>query len=74
MIDRDGDDFYITCDNCGEELHIDTAYGDWSEMIKDMKAQGWKSRKDQNDEWENLCPECLKAERKSDARKDFGLE
>lgn len=55
MIHRERDAFVMECDNeCGESI---TVHGEFSDLIHDAKAEGWKISKDGED-WRHTCPEC----------------
>ena len=59
MIERDafdGDVFEIACDSCPEDIELDTG-GDWGDLIKQLKDDGWKIRKE-GEEWKHYCPGC----------------
>jgi hypothetical protein len=60
VIERDSFDrdvFNVTCDDCGDDVDIDSG-GDWSDMIALLKGEeGWLIRKD-GDDWTHLCPSC----------------
>ena len=61
MIERDsfdGDIYEISCDYCSEDIEIDSG-GDWQDMLKQIKEEGWKIFKI-NDEWKHVCSECVK--------------
>jgi len=54
--------YVVHCDFCDEELYLmDSEY--FQDALREMKEYGWKSRKE-NDEWVNICPDCLAKELK----------
>ena len=59
MIERDTDDdtFEVSCSFCNEYTFVDTD-GDWATMLEDIKQDGWKIRKI-NDDWKHMCPACV---------------
>jgi hypothetical protein len=48
--------YTLTCDYCGEEER----FGSFSEAVdyKTDKDNGWVSVKDENKDWQDLCPDC----------------
>jgi hypothetical protein len=54
MIERDsfdGDIYEVSCDYCSEDIEIDSG-GDWQDMLNQIKEEGWKILK-VNDEWQH---------------------
>lgn len=52
----DGRYVYIPiCDICGDELFGQDEFGN---AVERKKLNGWKSRKDENGDWIDICPEC----------------
>lgn len=45
----------IECDICGEGTGM---CNNFEEVKEESKKQGYVSRKNGDDEWENLCPNC----------------
>jgi hypothetical protein len=64
-IERFGDIFSLTCDICGED-HPETFY-DFGDAVQAKKDDGWKSRRDKDGCWEDVCPDC----QENEAGKDF---
>lgn len=61
MIQRDpdgGKGYVLTCDECGDSA--DARFRDFKEAVdwKKDKRNGWRSRKDKNGEWGDVCPIC----------------
>lgn len=56
-----------TCDACGEETEF--IYGDFKECVDILKQKGWKTFKNDYDEWRHECPQCAKG---PTAQEDFG--
>jgi hypothetical protein len=59
MIEKDdGNVFLLTCDNCGEVCDeiFDTFYD--AVAYKKDRENGWRTIKDQNNDWCDLCPAC----------------
>lgn len=56
MIQRERGEFICYCDDCGEEL-AGGVEDDFRAFIAEIKAAGWKIRKD-GDDWEHICPDC----------------
>lgn len=44
------------CDNCSEEFSI---AGSFKEVWECAKQDGWRSYKNDEDEWQHKCPECM---------------
>jgi hypothetical protein len=62
MIERDsfdGDIYEVSCDYCSEDIEIDSG-GDWQDMIRDIKEKGWKIKKMNDEDWQHMCPDCVK--------------
>jgi hypothetical protein len=58
MIEGDKDDgFVLLCDNCGEEA--DVLFESFQEAVdyKKDSDNGWRTIKDKNGAWCELCPE-----------------
>jgi len=55
MIDRDYDDYYLVCDNCGRQ--VDEPFDSWEKAVEAKKENGYTSKKYGNG-WKDLCPEC----------------
>lgn len=55
---RDTKEYTVYCDHtgCQETLEIDTD-GDWGEMLRELKAEGWCYRKDRDGSWNHNCAE-----------------
>lgn len=49
-------DMFCDEDTCNESS---TFYGEWHECIRESKEEGWRSFKNDNDEWQNKCPFCM---------------
>jgi hypothetical protein len=54
-IEKFANTFTPTCDICGEELPEEF---DFYDAVDAKKRAGWKSQKDENGEWEDVCPAC----------------
>lgn len=54
-IQRCGDNYTLTCDNCGYE-HPDL-FTDFAEAVEAKRDDGWRSKMIDN-EWEDWCDEC----------------
>ena len=48
--------YTLTCDNCEEGP--EEQYNYFMEAVQYKKDNGWKSIKDKNGDWIELCPEC----------------
>lgn len=46
--------FDIECDECGQTQNYDRTY--FKDFIVDIRADGWKSIKDEVGDWTHLCP------------------
>lgn len=55
-IDKDaiGYGYDLMCDNCEDIVHQDN----FEDAIQHKKDEGWKSVKDADGEWWDLCPGC----------------
>lgn len=47
--------FSVECDDCGESEEID---GQFDDCVDFMRENGWKSFKDEDGDWVNLCNVC----------------
>ena len=59
MIDGNRDEGYeLICDNCGEAC--EELFDDFHDAVhfKQDRDNGWKSVKDKNGDWQELCPSC----------------
>lgn len=56
MIRKDNGELIAECNECSAEF-AGGAF-EWSEFIQDLKDNGWKFRKE-DDEWEHFCPDCV---------------
>ena len=60
MIDhnRDLKLFEISCDRCPTgTMEVDSDHG-WHSMMEDIEEAGWSVIKDEDDEYEHVCPDC----------------
>ena len=48
------------CDCCEKELPAEESFQD---AVDAKRRAGWKSRKDDRGQWEDICPDCLREER-----------
>jgi hypothetical protein len=55
MIERQGKQFWLTCDACPEALETDAT--NFAEANAARKNAGWAARK-VGEEWIHLCPAC----------------
>jgi hypothetical protein len=52
------DKFVLSCDHCGDECEeVFETFRDAVDYKKD-KRNGWRTIKDKNDDWCDLCPAC----------------
>ena len=58
MIERHGDTFDLQCDVCGTSALIPFKW--FMQAVEYKKDNGWKSHKNGDGDWEDLCPECHK--------------
>jgi hypothetical protein len=59
MIEKvDGDEFVLSCDNCGDEC--DEIFESFYEAVEYKKDEdnGWRTIKDKDGDWQELCPAC----------------
>ncbi len=55
--------FYTpVCDCCEKELPAEESF---MEAVEAKRRAGWKTSRDTDGEWVDLCPECAKAEKMS---------
>jgi hypothetical protein len=61
--------YLVICDtkNCNTEDEYDTD-GNWDEFMRQMKLDGWRSQK-VDDEWKNYCSDCTKNTKRKDNKK-----
>lgn len=52
--------FTLTCDHC--EDAVDEIFDDFQGAVQYKKDNAWKSVKDTNDDWNDLCPSCQSPE------------
>lgn len=57
--DRDGQLITFTCDNCEADFEI-SGY-DFREAWESANDDGWRCFKNDDDEWEHRCPDCVGA-------------
>lgn len=53
--DKKLEDMTMQCDEC--EQAEETVGGSWQECIDELKARGWKFRKE-DEAWIHVCPTC----------------
>lgn len=58
MMDRQKGKFVVECDGPGCMEVLETETGDFSAARERMRQEGWKSRKNKQDEWEHFCEAC----------------
>lgn len=58
MIERDGTEQVIVCDDCGEWHDKTYDESEFRQMIEDVKAAGWKITPDDQGGWTHQCPDC----------------
>lgn len=56
MIEKTYGAYYLRCDRCGESSA--GPFEDFYDAVNFKKTHGWKSEKDENGEWEDVCPDC----------------
>lgn len=44
------------CDNCGDAAYSGTL--EFADAWQQLKDQGWRAVKDEDDEWTHFCPDC----------------
>ena len=49
--------FEVSCDTCDEVQEYDCDFG-WEDLMKQMKNDGWVSKKVDGD-WEHYCSDCI---------------
>lgn len=55
--ERSGANVIFSCDICGEEYEVYDR--DFRAAWEDAKDDGWRCFKNDDDEWEHRCPECV---------------
>jgi len=72
MIEEDDEsgEYLVICDtrNCNHEDDYDTD-GNWDELMRQMRLDGWKSKR-VDGEWKNYCPECAAKAKEKKSGKD----
>ena len=63
-IDNFAGTFILACDICGEELP--QTFDDFYEAVDYKKSHGWRSKKDDDWGWQDVCPDCQKADWEDD--------
>ena len=53
-IEREGIGFIVECDKCSNYFNVDSEF--FQDAVDELKREGWKIRKDENDEWIHICP------------------
>jgi hypothetical protein len=48
--------YTLFCDHCGDEC--DEVFDGFEEAVEYKKDNGWRSVKDRNGDWHELCPSC----------------
>ena len=61
MIEKEFFGYVINCDKCSNYYNCECS-DDFLEAVDMAKKQGWKIRKDKNDDWEHICPVCYQKE------------
>mgnify|MGYP001119304098 CR=1 FL=1 len=56
MIDKSGGIYNLICDICGGEA--EESFFEFYDAVNYKKREGWKSQKDKDGAWEDVCPEC----------------
>lgn len=58
MIRKENKEYVLYCDQCS---NYKEGFNTWQEALdfKKAKKQGWGCRKDKNDNWIDLCPDCI---------------
>ena len=49
-------DYYVECDECKQAEDLDVV--DFEEAVAEVRHMGWRTRKNKNGDWENVCPDC----------------
>jgi hypothetical protein len=57
IVDLDGS-YALICDNCGEDAGIPFKSFQGAVNYKKREANGWRTIKDKNGDWCELCPAC----------------
>ena len=56
MIDKFGGSYILVCDVCGEDAR--EIFDEFYDAVAYKRWEGWKSRKDEDGEWLDVCPDC----------------
>jgi hypothetical protein len=59
MIQRNGDEYELTCDHCEKSLD---GFDRFNHAVQYKKEYGWKSVKTKTLGWVELCPQCATPE------------
>jgi len=60
-VNQDGNDYEFECDRCGE--CGDYSGSDFHEAWGDARNDGWRAFKNDVDQWEHRCPDCVGKDR-----------
>lgn len=64
MIESTPEDFEIHCDECADATSINRDDApEWSDMIDEIKAEGWRIISAGEHGWRHLCPACAQEEK-----------
>lgn len=55
-IEKEGFLYCLYCDICGEKA--DESFNEFMDAVNYKKREGWRSQKNEYEEWEDVCPEC----------------
>lgn len=60
MIEKFGYEYLLICDECGEEFEESFERFIDAVAYKQDKHHGWRSFKNADGEWNDICPDCMK--------------
>ncbi len=55
--EKEGQLCIFTCDNCGDEAEIQSH--SFKDAWEELKDQGWRCFKNDDDDWEHRCQDCV---------------
>jgi ssDNA-binding Zn-finger/Zn-ribbon topoisomerase 1 len=71
MIEKINNTYKIICNSCGEifEEEFDTFY----DAVNYKKSNGWRSVKVSEDNWNEICPDCVEFEKRLKAKGNINV-
>ncbi len=57
-VEREALGFTVMCDHCSDFLEVYSPDHDWSDVLSEMRREGYRATKNAEGEWEHTCPSC----------------